>query len=249
MSKPAILYDNRLGDGAPVASSTAAGEFAAANLADWRPFTWWKPAVMPATVTVDAGTAKAADYALVSGHDLGTRGATLEVRGSSDGFGAVDTLVASHAPADDKPFMLSFGSVAWRHWRLRLTGAAAPALAIASIGTLFEFPEYLEEGFDPLGREPKGQINRAVAGNPLGRVTDYELWSQRLEFRRLSKAWIKATFVPAWQSHLRDTAFVFAWDRVGDPTDLKLVVTEGGFETPDPSGARADLRFKLEAAI
>ena len=62
MSRPAILYDNRLADAAPAASDTAAGDFDVANLADWRPFTWWRPATMPATVTVDSGAAAPVDY-------------------------------------------------------------------------------------------------------------------------------------------------------------------------------------------
>lgn len=246
-SKPAFLFDNRLGDATPVASDTAAGDFDVQNLVDFRPFTWWRPATMPATVTVDSAAAAAVDYWLVWGHDLGTQGATIELRKSNDNFAANDVLVDSLAPADDAPFARYVTTADERYWRFRVTGATAPSLAIAAMGSLFEFPEWLEEGFDPIGREPQGTFNRSVKGLPLGRTTDYELWSQRLDFRRLDRTWIRNTFEPAWASHLRGNPFVFAWDRTGHPADLKLVVTKGGFATPYRSGPKADLQLELEA--
>jgi len=56
MALPKFFYDNRFDDATPVASSTAAGDFNVLNLRDWRPFTFWKPSAMPATVTGDAAT-------------------------------------------------------------------------------------------------------------------------------------------------------------------------------------------------
>jgi hypothetical protein len=93
-AKPKFLYDNRLNDGTPVASTTAAGNFNVLNLRDWRPFTWWKPVSLPATVTVDSGVARPADYALIYGHDLHDAQVAVEIRGSTDNFVASDVLVA-----------------------------------------------------------------------------------------------------------------------------------------------------------
>jgi hypothetical protein len=91
---PKILHDNRLDDATPSASSTASG-YNVLNLRDWRPFTWWKPSSLPATVTVDCGIARAADYAYLYGHTLHDAQVAVEVRGSTDNFAASDVLLAT----------------------------------------------------------------------------------------------------------------------------------------------------------
>src|SRR3954464_7747325 len=104
MASPKFLYDNRFNDAVPVASTTAAGDFNVLNLLDFRPYTWWKPTALPATVTIDSGSAKAADFAMIYGHDLFTQGATLEIRKSTDNFAANDVLVATKTPTSNDPF-------------------------------------------------------------------------------------------------------------------------------------------------
>lgn len=251
MGKPAFLYESRLKDAAPVASSTAAGAFDPANLADWQPFTWWKPAAMPATVRVDCGLASAANYWAVWGHDLGSQGATIVLHKSPGGTwaGADDIIVDSFTPADDEPFARFVTTADSQHWGFEVTGAAAPSLAIVAMGELLELPEYLEQGFDPLGREPQGQLNRAVRGNPLGRTVDYELWEQAIDLRRLNQSWVRNSFLPAWNAHLRDDPFIFAWDRINQPEDLKLATVAGGLGTPHFKGGKADFTIRLEAAV
>jgi len=251
MNYPKILYDNRLGDAAPVASSTAAGNFDVLNLRDFQPFTWWQPAAMPATVRVDCGAAAAADYALVWGHDLGTQGATLNVRRSPGGTwaGADDVLVATKTPADDKPFLIEFAAPDTQHWGIEVTGATAPSLAIAAIGAALEMPSGLREGFDPVGRVPMGGVNRSVKGNPVGGNVDYEEWSQSLSFEFVAWDWFRSAWVPAWEAHLRGDPFVFAWDPAGHPGELYLVNTVGGFKGPHSAGSVGNLQFDLAGLV
>lgn len=245
---PKIFYDNRLNDAVPVASTTAAG-FSVLNLRDSRPFTWWKPTAMPATVTVDCGAAKAVDSLAVYGHDLGTRAATIELRGSTDNFGASDVLVDTFAPADDLPFIRQFASVSYRYWRLRFTGAAAPSLAIAAPGVALELPRRMQRGFDPIGRVAKGQSNRSAGGHPLGRVTQYEEWSESLNFRNVSQTWLRDTFLPAWKAHLRDKPVVLAWDPVDHATELYLVTIKDKFSAAHGNGLFTDLRLDVMGVV
>ena len=244
MALPKIFHDSRFDDGTPVASTTATG-FDVLNLLDWRPYTKWQPTALPATVTVDCGSAKAADYSVVWGHDLFTHGATLEVRGSTDNFSGSDVLVDSLTPSDDDPFLLEWSSVSYRYWRIRITGTTMPTLGIASIGAALEIPKGLREGFDPRGRKPKGVFNKSVAGMPLGRTVQYEEWAQSLTFPDIAWAWIRSTWEPAWTAHLRNTPFVFAWDSTSHADELVLANVEGGFTTPHRIGSLADLRINL----
>lgn len=246
--KPKILYENRFKDATPVASTTAAG-FDVLNLRDWRPYTWWKPTALPATVTVDCGSAKAADYAVVWGHDLFTQGATFEVRGSTDNFAASDVLVATKTPTSDKPFLLTWTSVSYRYWRLRITGTTMPSLAIAAVGAALEVPEYLPEGFDPLNRKIEGDFNRTNKGHPLGRAIEFEEWSERLEFDWVTWTWVRNSFKPAWDAHLRASPFVFAWDAGDHADEIYLVNAKGEYKAPHKPGSYASLSLDVSGVV
>jgi hypothetical protein len=134
MSNSKILYDNRLRDAVPVGSTTAAGTLAR-NVADARPYTWWKPTALPATLTVDCDTAKAADAACIVAHNLASMGCDVQIRGSTDGFSGSAVLVASVTPSTDGPVWQAFGSVSYRYWRLRIDGPGTPAADYDFAGT------------------------------------------------------------------------------------------------------------------
>lgn len=241
-----ILYDSRLADATPVASTTAAG-FSVLNLRDWRPYTWWKPTALPATVTVDCGSAKAADYALLYGHDLFTQSATVEIRGSTDNFSASNVLVASLTPSSNQPQLIQFSSVSYRYWRLRFTGSTMPSIAIAALGAALSLPKFLRLGFDPLAREVMGEgSNRSADGHPLGRVVTHEMWRQQIEVRNATWSWVRASFLPAWRAHLRGTPFVFAWDPGDYPDELRLVQAATQVSAAPKSGGLLDLSFGVE---
>lgn len=242
---PLLLFDNRLDDGAPAASSTAAG-FNVLNLRDWRNYTWWKPVALPATVTVDCGQAKAADTLAVYGHTLYSCGCTVEVRGSTDNFGASDVLLASVAPAGDQPFLLAFNSASYRYWRLRITGGAAPSLAIAALGAALVFPQPVENGFDPTGLKLVGNIDVARNGNPLGRTVEHQTWTQKLRLQDLPDSWVRANWTPNWQK-IRGNPVIFAWDSQYHADDIYLAIAGDGFSAPCKAGGRCDLSFELSA--
>jgi hypothetical protein len=244
MTNPLALYDSRLNDAAPVASSTATG-FDVLNLRDYRPYTWWKPSAIPATVTVDCGASVAADYLAVYAHELGSTGCTIEVRKSSDNFAANDVLVATYTPTDDKPIVVLFTSTSSRYWRLRITTGTAPQMAIALLGRRLEFTEGLDDGFDPLGRETRAQYNVSVKGQPLGKVINYEEWSETIQIPLVTWSWLRDTFLPAWEAHLRSEPWLFSWNPDSYPKETWLVAATGGFKGPHRPGSYADLSIPV----
>jgi len=246
---PSIVYDNRFADAAPVASTTEAGDYDVNNLTDFRPYTWWKPTALPATVRVDCGSVKTANCALVYGHDLGTQGATLEIRGSTDNWGASDVLIDSISPADDKPFLLQFSTASYQYHGLRITGTTMPSLAIVALGMLFQFPRRLTAGFDPLGSKAVGQINRSGKGHPLGSVIDYDAWDETLGWRNLSWSWVRANFKPLWQSTLRGSPFVWLWDPTDHADEIYLVNSTGEYAAPHNTGQFCDLTFDIQGVV
>lgn len=244
-----LFYDNRLDDGTPEASDTASGGYSVLNLRDWRNYTWWKPASVPATVTVNCGAAKAADYLFVWGHDLLTNGCTVDVRASTDNFVTSNVLVASHTPTDDYPFIKTFSSASYQYWRTTITGATAPSVAICAVGVALELPRRLLVGFDPLGRKVKSKNNRSVSGNPLGRVVDFEQWRSELFIPAVSWSWVRNTFLPAWRSHLMDTPFGFAWDPLDHADEIMLVTSADELKLPHHEGTNADLSLEISGLL
>lgn len=244
---PKMLYNSRLDDATPVASTTATG-YSVLNLRDWRSYTAWQPTALPATVTVDCGSAVAADYWLIYGHDLFTQGCTIEVRGSTDNFAASNVLVDTVTPASNANFVRHFASASYRYWRFRITGAATmPSIQIAAVGVAMDIPAYLSSGFDPIGREPMGAFSRSETGQPLGRTVQWEKWSQDLTFEALTWTWLRDTWEPAWDAHLLNDPFVFQWDPSGHAAEIFLVNTEGGFKAPHGTGSYLSLSFRLTA--
>lgn len=241
---PFIAFDNRLKDAAPVASTTALG--AAINLADFRPYTSWKPSALPATVTVDCSSAKSVDYLAVFNHNLFSNGCTIEVRGSTDNFAASDELVHSYAPAADTAFIRNFTSASYRYWRIRITGATAPTLTICAIGVGLEMPKALPFGFDPLARKMYGQTNISEQGLPMGKAVLFEQWSQTISFRNVWDAWLRATFLPAWKAHLRHNPFIFAWDLTNFPGEIYLVESDGDYKSPTSIALRSNLSLNIK---
>lgn len=239
---PKILYDNRFIDAVPVASSTAAGNYNVLNLRDWRPYTWWKPSAIPANVTVDSGSSKARDFFFVAGE-----AGTYEARGSTDNFAASNVLLATIVLAAAGMALVTFASQSHRYTRLRIPSGAAPAASIAAIGSALDFTRRLMQGFDPTMRQTEGQVNRSMKGHPLGSSIDFESWESQLQFRKVTWAWLRATFLPAWKAHLRGQPFAFAWDPVDHAAELYLVQSDGRMATPTQSGEFADLAFKVSA--
>lgn len=246
---PKCLFDSRLDDGTPAASTTATG-YDVLNLRDWRPYTAWQPTALPATVTVDCGSAQAADYWAIYGHDLYTQGCTIELRGSTDNFAASNVLVDTVTPSSNDAFVRHFASVSYRYWRLRITGGATmPSIKIAAMGVAFDIPMYLSSGFDPMGRDPMGVLNRSEAGHPLGRTVQWERWQQRLQFEHLTWTWLRNSWVDAWEDHIRDDPFIFQWDQSGHASEIYLVNAEGGFDAPHVPGGYCTLSFSVSGVV
>ena len=416
---PAFFYDNRLADATPVASSTYTGNYAAANINDMRPYTWHKFNALPGTYTVDCGLAKAADYALIYGHDLFTNNCYVEVRGSTDNFATSDVLVAYATPTSDAPFLISFSTVSYRYWRysffphknlltyseqfdntiwikesavvtanattapdgtatadkavittriycfdntgvlgtkvfsvyakaevgnvlsispagvvsivggstitinlttgaivsahvspnvvvtaaangfwrisilanvtvasgnttywqfgaitgcylwgaqlesnsavqsyIPTTSAAVsvpsspqPSTAIAMIGSRFSMPIQMPYGFDPMGRASQLQANNNENGYPLGKIIDYDKWMQTLNFNGVNQAWLRSTFLPAWNASLRGSPSVFGWNTGDYPAELYLVGTSGTFKTSHDLPTTANLSFDINGIV
>lgn len=247
---PKILYDNRLADAAPVASSTAAGaEYHVLNLRDWKPFTFWKPAALPATITVNCGAARSADYAAFFAHNFFTGGNTVEIRHSTDNFAANDVVAATITPGNNKDFFATFAAISRQYWRIRIANGVAPTLAIAAIGAALDFPRRPQQGFGPVNRRVVGQFNVTEGGHPIENVKAFSEWRQDVQFRAVDQAWVRNTLLPAWDAHLENKPFGFAWDPVDHATELYLCTADNALPTPHGTGQHCNVQLGLRARV
>jgi hypothetical protein len=241
MAKPKFLYDNRFSDATPVASSTAAGDFNVLNLRDWRPFTWWKPTAVPATVTVDSVSAQARDYALVYGE-----AGTYEARGSTDNFSASNVLLATITLTATGLGLAVFASQSFRYTRLTIPSGSPPAVAIAAIGAALEAPVFFDGEFSPIDRKVHGHTNRNESCHAIGRIVEFESWESQLRFKNVSWTWARDTFLPAWKSKLRGQPFGFCWDSGTFPGDIRLVAAGEKLAIPHRAGSLCDVEIDVE---
>jgi hypothetical protein len=214
---PFILYDNRYLDGTPAATDTATG-YDVNNIRDWRPYTFWMGSSLGTKyLTVNCGSAKAADSLFLLGHNLYTVGATISVECSSDNFASdVTVALAGFTVTDNKAVIKTFASKTKQYWRIKLAScSAAPYLAVALLGARMDFPSPPESPFDPYNEGIEADAPRSVEGNLLESVVRYHPVEITAIFRILTRTWVLSTYRAFWDNHGKLLKpFAWCWDIV-----------------------------------
>ena len=125
-------------------------------------------------ITVDFTSAKAVTFCSVHGHNIDSGISAIQLRKSSDNFGASDVLVATMTKATPT-FFTSFASTSFRYWRLKFVGTntASPApiaigewvLGVKSSLTNAQLIDWSYEEDMPQDRQSGGNIKQAFAVN------------------------------------------------------------------------------------
>ncbi len=225
MSNPYILYDDRLADGTPTATTTASG-YDVKNLTDWRPYTYWKAGSNAIQyITVDCGAAKAADSLAIYGHDLFTQVAQVSVECSSDNFATdITQALAPFSPSNNKAVFKTFTSQSKRYWRLKVANLTAAAyIGILTIGSRLEMEKPPLSDFDPIGEKPASESEINVEGQLLGVVN--RIVEKLIEANfAVTDSWFNQLFLPAWDNHLSFVKpFLWANDIATYPDQVFLV--------------------------
>lgn len=252
-AKIKFFYDAMLGSAgsALTATSTAVGDYAVGYLHNMLETNMWLSAdtASPQCITYDAGAGnvRTADYMAVMGHNLKSAGATIKLQYSDDGFAShIWDAFAAFTPVSDGALLKEFASPgAYRHWRLVITGAAAPPyMTIAVWGNATEL-DYATASFDPYCVEVKASVNLSYSGCVTGIHTRYAERSLTLVFNDADaelygrlKAWWDA-------SGLR--SFFVAWETTNSPSDVWLMRPDVRFSSPLKSGgAYRDVSVQLK---
>lgn len=225
-------FENLLENGTVVASSEAAG-FPVANVYDWRPSDFFKPASIASAVniTLTLSVADGADYFAFYNHNLHLTGGTIKLQwwnGSSwvDCFGAI-------TPTDNSPRFISFTAQSSTQWRVVITATSIFSIACISFGTqlALEYGMYLNWTPPVLARDTKVINSQSDSGNFLGRSIISTGIKSSIILQGASDAWVRASWMP-FVRHAEQKPFFFIPNITAYPLEAVFCWVEGQVPVP-----------------
>lgn len=133
---PLIAWDNLIGQGTLSATSSAAGA-PVSGLLNGYTTDPWRPATMPATVTLAMSAPAPVSVVAFAAHDMATQGVTVAIERL---VGADWVAVRTVEPETDDPFIVSFPVTDAAEWRVVFTGASTFRLAVLHLSRSLVFP-------------------------------------------------------------------------------------------------------------
>jgi len=212
MANSLIGYKNILETGT-VTASTEAATFDKENAYDWRPFTWWQPTAVPATLTVDMGSAVDVDYFALAASDLAANSATVVLQWSTDNFASdINDVFSPISPTNDRVIFRVFDTINARYWRVLETGNIA-SLGVVAFGERTDLSVGMRSGFAPptTNRNSKMLTSESNTGQFLGRSVERTGYPGSISLTNLTPAFVRATWEPMID-HAELKPFFFSWD-------------------------------------
>ncbi len=222
-------------------SSQAAG-FPVSNLSNPLTTHRWKPAFLPATITIDITTAETLSYMGIASHTLATRECVVDFQYSTNGGSSWDSL-GTTAPGDNKPIMYVFEESA-ALWRLRITrdeGSSEtemPSVGVFFVGQALIMQRGLYQGHTPISmsRQTTRTTNRTESGQYAGNSIKREGVNGSYDWNNLTASWVRQYFEPFVKA-VRAAPFFIAWRPGEFPEEVGFVWTTDDIK-PVNSGPR-----------
>jgi hypothetical protein len=185
-------------------------------------YEFWRPNLLPATWTLDAGSSVSANYFGIAAHTLGASGNTVTIQGSNDNITYTD--IDSITPSDNSPIMFLFASASYRYWRISISSGTFPSIGVIYVGTVLEMLRPCYGGLTPisLSRDSVIRPNRSEGGQWLGRSVIRSGSSMKVGYANLENNWVRTTF----KDFIEDAVlypFFFAWRPDNYPEDVGYV--------------------------
>ncbi len=214
-----ILYRNLLQEGTLSYSSQAVW-FEAANIIEYTTFNAWKPTSVPATVSVDLGSAISADCVGISAHNMGTSGASYNVRYSTDGVTWSNAFTAD-AALSDEDVMVVFAPVSARYWQIRIVDAVA-SIGYVAIGPRLVFPCSPLSGHRPLhhARDYVQMVSSSVNGQMLGNRINSVSAQTSIDFGLLERDFAENDMLPFEYHYNQGRGFFYCGSPSVTPKDF-----------------------------
>lgn len=232
---PAVAYSNIFESGTVTASSEATGYFKE-NAYDWRgDDILLFDSGTTHTLTVDYGSAVSVDVFCLAYHNLGTLGATVTIRYSTDNFAADDNVLVTLSPSDDRVIFKPMTSTLKRYWRIQIALGAAgqPYIGQALLGEMLELSHGPVDGDESVYDSHMDEIinNTAQNGNFLGRSVIYQGVEGAIPFRFMQSTYLRGDY-RAFITHARNKPFFYSWRPTLYDEEAVICWTKGRVPTP-----------------
>lgn len=205
---------------------------------------YWKPDVLPASFTCDAGVGVDVDYFGIAAHTLGSTGATIEFLYSFDNV--TWESIASLQPENDNPIMVIFDKTLARYWRITVTGTTVPRLGVIYIGEMLQMQRPIYGGHAPLPLNRQTEIyNRLSEGGQFSsRAITRKGVATSYAWEHLTAMWYREFFDP-FAKATRTTPFFIAWRPLTFPNEVGYVWTTQD-PKPENMGVTDFMRVSLD---
>lgn len=243
---PRILYDNALAECSSLTASSSATDNPVDLLADWKPYTSWKPASGSShTITAIWATERTITGWACWGHNLKTLSGSVLVEYWTGSAWA--TLIASYTPTtDDTIYQVAAASVSTLKIRWTFTASASLEICILCVGSEL-LPEVgLRSGWSPphLAQKQTTLPSVSRSGQWLGVSVEQESADLTLTLEDVTEAWIRASWLP-FKAACQTRPFFLRWCS----TDVACLCTSAEFgacEYSQPGYHKAEVSFRAE---
>ena len=226
MTRPVIVYENLFLEG-DVSSQFILGD--ESLMLDWLSYdgAQFQTGLGDfSSIAVQLSADSTANCLCVAAHDLGSKGATINVR---DGINS-GSIIASYSPPDDSPFILEFDDYETDTWTAHVEAGAGddPSVNILVLGKSMHLERSAFLNVQPPGFNPSDEYNRnrSESGQTRGLTLKRLGIQNEISFDNVSLEWIKDEWQP-FADHMRKKACFWAWDQDDNPLDVAFVERDG----------------------
>ena len=228
-----IGYDNFV-PAATVTATSAEAVWPADSVQRENTFERWQPPSGNASITIDNGTAKSADYIGIAVHTLGSSASTITVQyfDLTSGWTTIETV----SPLENSAIMAIFAEVTARYFRVIVAGSTAPQIGVIYLGVALAMQRAIYAGHSPitLARRTVKRPTKSEDGQFLGSSTIRYGLQTGFAWKHLKAQWYRDNFDPFVKS-ARSKPFFIAWRPSKFPNEIAYGWSTGDI-TPSNMG-------------
>lgn len=235
VNQVSVLWDNKLSRGTLSSSGVASGYPAINAVRDAGTASSWKPSAAGGYIQVDLGAASRVDTVGIAAHNLATNGASVVLRGSSNGTSWTD--IVSHSPLTDDDIILYFQSANYRYYRVVILGAVAN-IGVAFAGEKLAFPHSPLAGYKPLhhSRKYSKKFTETLGGHLIQNYVTAGAADTSVDLWLLSRPWVNSVMRGFEIHYAQGGTFFYAGQPLTDPMDI-------GYCSADSQDAIVDVAY------
>lgn len=231
-------------------ASSSDPDYPVFNLNNYFSYSPWRPTAISAWVStfIVAGAEYLCDYVGIAAHNLGSKGCTFKIQGTTNNSTWVD-ISENITPEDDSTIMVLFGMQSFAGYRLLISSGGVPTIGQVFFGYSTQMYRPAWGGIDPidLSYDDKHYPMSSVGGQFLGKMIVAGGVRATVSWKDLPKDWVRDSVVryeygygdvAGFVKHARTKPFFIAQNPRLHPDSAAFCRCPGNPKPPTPSGTR-----------